>query len=294
MAFLELRGVEKSFVSPRQRRAVLKDVSLRVEEGEFVTIVGGSGVGKTTLISLIAGLLAPDAGEIVIEGRRVREPGPDRGIVFQNYSLLPWLTVFGNVHLAVDAVAPASTSAEEKRERTEHFLRLVKLDDAMWKRPAELSGGMRQRVAVARALAMEPKVLLLDEPFSALDALTRATLQKETARIWAAGRTTVVMITNDIDEAILLGDRICPLAPPSPGAAATIGLEIPVAIPRPRVGRSLSLDPGYQSVRRQLVEFLTQRRERRSASVLRLVRDEPPPAAEGVEPEIRRASGSWG
>jgi nitrate/nitrite transport system ATP-binding protein len=294
MAFLELGGVEKSFGRPAGRRAVLKDVSLSVEEGEFVTIVGGSGVGKTTLISLIAGLLAPDAGEIRIEGRRVRGPGPDRGVVFQNYSLLPWMTVFGNVQLAVDAVAPGWSSAAEKRERTEHFLRLVKLDDAMWKRPPELSGGMRQRVAVARALAMNPKVLLLDEPFSALDALTRGTLQKETARIWAAGRTTVVMITNEIDEAILLGDRICPLAPPAPGAAATIGLEIPVAIPRPRVGRSLSLEPGYQNVRRQLVEFLTQRRERRSASVHRLVREEAPPAGEPAEPGIRRAAAGRG
>ncbi|MBI2962385.1 MAG: ABC transporter ATP-binding protein [Deltaproteobacteria bacterium] len=290
MAFLELRGVAKTFAAASGSRTVLKDVSLRVERGEFVTVVGGSGVGKTTLVSLIAGLLPPDAGSILLDGRPIAGPGPDRGIVFQNYSLLPWMTVFGNVYLAVEAVTPG-WSARRRRQRTEQFLHLVELGDATWKHPAELSGGMRQRVSVARALAMKPKVLLLDEPFGALDALTRSTLQKEMARIWGEGKTTVLMITNEIDEAILLGDRICALAPNAAGAPATISLDVPVAIPRPRFRRGLSLEPGYQQVRKQLVEFLTHRREPRSASVVRLVRGEAPSAAETARVEKRRASG---
>ena len=260
MAFLELRHVHKSFVGPQGRRPVLRDLNLTIEAGEFVAVVGYSGSGKTTLISLIAGLLEPDAGQICLDGQPIQGPGPDRGVVFQSYSLLPWLTVFENVHVAVDAVAP-HLSVEQKRERTEHFIRSVKLGDAMWKRPAELSGGMRQRVAVARGLATDPQVLLLDEPFSALDALTRATLQGELARIWLETRKTVVMITNDVEEAILLADRIFPL---TPGPGATLGPEIPVRIPRPRSRRHLSLEPHYQHVRRAIVDFLLERREVRS------------------------------
>jgi nitrate/nitrite transport system ATP-binding protein len=182
VAYLEINGVSKGF--PRKDGGalpVLRDVDLSIEENEFICIVGRSGSGKTTLISLIAGLLAPDSGEILLEGKPIEGPGPERGIVFQNYSLLPWMTVFENVYLAVDAVVPA-ISAGEKRARTERYVELVNLKNAAAKRPRELSGGMRQRVAVARGLAMEPKVLLLDEPFSALDALTRATLQEELAR----------------------------------------------------------------------------------------------------------------
>jgi nitrate/nitrite transport system ATP-binding protein len=264
MSFLKLHQVSKSFSGPQGRRPVLKDIQLAIAEGEFVAIVGYSGSGKTTLISLIAGLLTPDAGQIILNGTPIQEPGPDRGIVFQNYSLLPWMTVFENVYLAVDAVAPHMSSAD-KRERTEHFIRLVKLGDAMWKRPRELSGGMRQRVAVARGLAMDPKVLLLDEPFSALDALTRATLQDELARIWLEDRKTVVMITNDVEEAILLADRIYPL---TPGPGATLGPEIPVSLPRPRSRRHLSLDPHYQHTRRAIVDFLVERRESTRGKVI--------------------------
>ena len=198
---------------------VLRDINLDIDENEFVCIVGRSGSGKTTLISLIAGLIEPDHGEILLEGKPIDGPGPDRGVVFQNYSLLPWMTVFENVYLAVDAVGPNLAKAE-KRERTEHYIRLVNLSAAMKKVPRELSGGMRQRVAVARGLAMDPKVLLMDEPFSALDALTRGTLQEELARIWMETRKTVVMITNDIDEAILLADTIYTL---TPGPGATLG-----------------------------------------------------------------------
>jgi nitrate/nitrite transport system ATP-binding protein len=263
MAFLELRDVRKSYVTPRGPYLVLKGVDLEVTEGEFIAIVGYSGSGKTTLISLIAGLIAPDDGELHLAGVPITAPGPDRGIVFQNYSLLPWLTVFENIYLAVDAVCPRLLAAE-KRQRTEHWARLVNLGNAMAKRPHELSGGMRQRVAVARGLAMEPKVLLLDEPFSALDALTRATLQDELARIWLEQRKTVVMITNDVDEAILLADRIYPL---TPGPGATLGPEIPVTIPRPRAQRRLSLDPSYQEARRGITEFLLKARHSKSATV---------------------------
>lgn len=269
MAFLELRNVGKSFQSPNGKNSVLKNVNLSIEEGEFISIVGYSGAGKTTLISMIAGLLKPDEGEILLEGKPIREPGPDRGIIFQNYSLLPWMTVYENVYLAVDAVA-AHLGEDQKRERAESFIRLVKLEDAMWKRPKELSGGMRQRVSVARGLATDPKILLLDEPFSALDALTRATLQDELARIWSENQKTVVMITNDVEEAILLADRIYPL---TPGPGATMGPEIPVNIPRPRLRRHMSLQPDYKRVRREIVDFLVDRREA-TVSLIRLSRPE--------------------
>jgi nitrate/nitrite transport system ATP-binding protein len=258
MAFLSIRDVCKRFDTPGGHVAVLDRLSLDVDEGEFACVVGCSGSGKTTLVSLIAGLLEPDAGEIRLAGEPVRGPGPDRGIVFQNYSLLAWMTVFENVHLAVDAVSPG-WSRDEKRRRAEELIRMVNLGAAMHKRPRELSGGMRQRVAVARGLAMNPRLLLLDEPFSALDALTRATLQDELARIWMSERKTVVMITNDVDEAILLADRIHPL---SPGPGARLGAGIPVAIPRPRQRRRLSLDPGYQAARRAIVDFLARQRSR--------------------------------
>ncbi len=265
MTFLEVRGVDKSFPRNGVFFPVLRQIHLSVEEGEFVCVIGYSGSGKTTLISLLAGLLTLDHGEILLNGTPVTGPSPERGIVFQNYSLLPWMTVYENVALAVDAVAPQLTEAQ-RRERTEQYIRLVKLGDAMEKRPAELSGGMRQRVAVARGLAMEPKVLLLDEPFSALDALTRATLQEELARIWMAHRKTVVMITNDVEEAILLADRIFPL---TPGPGATLGPEILVPIARPRSKRHLSLDPFYQQVRREITEFLVSQRQPRKAATSR-------------------------
>jgi len=252
MPYLDVRAVEKSFVTPRGVTRVLDGASLSLEEGEFVAIVGYSGSGKTTLISLMAGLLAPDAGEIVLDGARVTEPGPERGIVFQQYSLLPWMTVRENVALAVDAV-DAALPVAERRRRTDEFVALVGLAGAAGKRPRELSGGMRQRVAVARGLAMRPKVLLMDEPFSALDALTRARLQDELLGIWNERRPTVVLVTNDVDEAILLADRIYPM---TPGPGATLGPPIEVGLPRPRERRHMSLAPAYQKVRQGIVEFL--------------------------------------
>jgi len=252
MPYLDVRAVEKSFVTPRGATRVLGGASLTLDDGEFVAIVGYSGSGKTTLISLIAGLLAPDAGEIVLDGARVTAPGPERGIVFQQYSLLPWMTVRDNVALAVDVV-DAALPAAERRRRTDEFVALVGLTAAADKRPRELSGGMRQRVAVARGLAMRPKVLLMDEPFSALDALTRARLQDELLAIWTARRTTVVLVTNDVDEAILLADRIYPM---TPGPGAVLGPAIEVGLPRPRARRHMSLAPPYQKVRQAIVEFL--------------------------------------
>src|SRR5256884_6639299 len=260
MAFLELKDVSKGYGGANGTRSeVLRDINLEIERGEFVAIVGSSGAGKTTLISVMAGLVRPDSGTITLNDLEITGPGPDRGMVFQNYSLLPWLTVFENIYLAVDAVFP-NLPAAAKRQRTEHWARLVNLGDAMTKHPHELSGGMRQRVAVARGLAIDPKVLLLDEPFSALDALTRATLQDDLARIWLERRKTVVMITNDVDEAILLADRIYPL---TPGPGATLGPEIPVAIPRPRSRRHLSLDASYPEARRGITEVLLKDRHMR-------------------------------
>jgi len=255
MGILELRHVSKGFPSPNGPRPVLRDISLTLEEGEFVCLLGFSGSGKTTLISMVAGLLGLDKGEILLDEKPIEGPGLDRGVVFQNYSLLPWMTVFENIHLAIEAVAPELTAAD-KKARAEQFIGLVNLGDAAWKRPRELSGGMRQRVAVARGLAMNPKILLLDEPFSALDALTRATLQRELARIWTEMKKTVLMITNDLDEAIFLADRVYPLLRGSAlRGASTLGPAIPIPIPRPRSQR-LSLNPEYQRARKQILECL--------------------------------------
>ena len=252
MPFLEIDGVSKGFPAAGGHTEVLRQLSLGIEEGEFVAIVGYSGSGKTTLISLIAGLLAPDKGEVRLEGRALSGPGPDRGVVFQNYSLLPWMSVYENVLLAVDQVFP-EWSKEERREHAERYIALVNLTRARNQRPRELSGGMRQRVAVARALAMDPAVLLLDEPLSALDALTRATLQGEIERIWAANKKTVVMITNDVDEGILLADRIVPL---SAGPGATFGPAVTVDIERPRDRKALNHDPRFKNLRGDVIDYL--------------------------------------
>jgi nitrate/nitrite transport system ATP-binding protein len=255
MAYLEVKNVSKAFTRADGTAAsVLRNIDLAVEQAQFACIVGRSGSGKTTLISLIAGLLDPDTGGIFLEGRPIRGAGPERGIVFQNYSLLPWMSVLENVYLAVDAVA-AGLSVAEKRDRALHYVELVNLKDAAHKKPRELSGGMRQRVAVARGLALEPKVLLLDEPFSALDALTRATLQEELARIWLASRKSVVMITNDIDEAILLADSIYPL---SSGPGATLGRPIAVDLPHPRDARRLGRESTVRGLRGEMLALLSQ------------------------------------
>lgn len=251
-AFVEMRGVSKGFDSPSGRVNVLENVDLEIAQGEFVAIVGYSGSGKTTLISMLAGLVKPDSGTVSVAGKPVLGPGPDRGVVFQNYSLLPWLTVFENIQLAVDQVFARESSAE-RRARTEHYVQLVNLSHARDRKPGQLSGGMRQRVSVARALAMDPEVLLLDEPLGALDALTRGTLQTEIERIWRANRKTVVMITNDVDEGILLADRIIPLAA---GPRATLGPAIAIDIERPRDRKALNHHPEFKHVRSRVIEYL--------------------------------------
>jgi len=250
MPHLELRHVAKSYGSTE----VLADINLSIEEGEFVALIGFSGSGKTTLMSILAGLIAPDAGEIVLRGKSANSagPGPDRGVVFQSYSLMPWLTVFENVALAVDTVF-AKESGEQRRERTEKYVRMVGLWHATDRRPAELSGGMRQRVAVARALAMNPEFLLLDEPLSALDALTRAKLQDEIESIWREEKKTVVLVTNDVDEALLLADRIIPL---NPGPRATLGPEFRVNFARPRNRKDLNHDTQYRQLRATITQYL--------------------------------------
>jgi nitrate/nitrite transport system ATP-binding protein len=252
MALLSLKGVCKAYGEGPARSEVLRELDLQVAQGEFVAIVGYSGAGKTTLVSLMAGLIPADAGELLFRGEPIREPGPERGVVFQNYSLLPWLTVYENVYLAVDQVF-ASWTAAQKREHVDRHVALVNLAPARDKRPAQLSGGMRQRVAVARALAMNPEVLLLDEPLSALDALTRATLQDELARICQRGSSTIVLITNDVEEAMLLGDRIIPLGA---GPAARLGPSFAVDAQRPRDRKMLAHDPRFKDLRAQIVEYL--------------------------------------
>ena len=256
MALLSLSHVDKSFGQPGSRTHVLRDVNLEVEEGEFVAIVGFSGSGKSTLMDLIVGLTTPDAGEAIFDDQPIRGTHPSRGIVFQNYSLLPWLTVTGNVELAVKKVFP-KLNRRERREHTARYIDMVSLTPASWKRPKELSGGMRQRVSVARTLATQPKLLLLDEPLGALDALTRAQLQDEILQIWQGdqgGRRTVVLITNDVDEAVLMADRIIPL---TPGPKATLGRSFGVDLPRPRDRTTLNFNPEFKRIRNAVTRHLT-------------------------------------
>lgn len=252
MPILELKHVDKSFGSPADRTHVLRDVNLAVEEGEFVAIVGFSGSGKTTLMDLIVGLTSPDTGSATFDGRPIRGPHPSRGIVFQNYSLLPWFTVTGNVELAVRQVFP-EMSRSERRAHVARYIDLVSLTPASWKRPRELSGGMRQRVSVARTLATQPELLLLDEPLGALDALTRAQLQDEILSIWQKERQTVVLITNDVDEAVLMADRIIPL---TPGPGATLDHDFVVDLPRPRDRTTLNFNPAFKRIRNAVTQHL--------------------------------------
>lgn len=267
MAFFELKGIRKAYGTGNCRAEVLRGIDLSIEEGEFVAVVGFSGSGKSTLLSIMAGLIEPDGGEVLLRGRKVRGPGPERGVVFQQYALLPWLNVRENVALAVDKVFRHWTRAR-RREHVEEHLRLVNLSEAAHKKPRELSGGMRQRVALARGLAMDPEILLLDEPFGALDALTRATLQAEVARIWQERRKTVVLITNDVDEGILLADRIVPL---TPGPQATLADAFEVNLARPRERRELNRLPEFQRIRNEVTCCL---------NAMVRTRDARPPAAD--------------
>lgn len=260
MGILELHQVSKSYGTT----PVLSNVDLSVEKGEFVAIVGFSGAGKSTLISLLAGLIEPDSGQVAFAGKPVMGPGPKRGIVFQNYSLLPWLSAFDNVLFAVESVLTQLSPAEQ-RAHTERFIAMVGLSHAKDRKPAQLSGGMRQRVALARALAADPEVLLMDEPLGALDALTRASMQDEIERIGRSAGKTIVLVTNDVDEAVLLADRIVPLGA---GPNATLGPATRVDIERPRDRRALNHDPRFRRIRRELTEYLlsTRRRPRYATS----------------------------
>jgi len=251
---IELSKVSKSYGTGPNATPVLKDINLKIKAGEFVAIVGFSGSGKTTLISLMAGLLKPDSGVALCKGREIDGPGPDRGVVFQNYSLMPWMTVRQNVALAVDQVFKDAPKAE-RAARVEKYIDMVNLTPAIYKRPAELSGGMRQRVSVARALAQSPDILLLDEPLSALDALTRSKLQDEIIRIWSQEQKTVVLITNDVDEGMIMADRIIPL---TPGPNATLGPEFPVNLPRPRDRQAINHSPDFKRIRRDVTQYLMQ------------------------------------
>lgn len=263
---LELKGVSKTFGRAHERATILRDVNLTVAEGDFVSIIGYSGSGKSSLINLVAGLLKPTTGQAMMDGKTIEGPGPERGIVFQNYSLLPWLTVSENVALAVDQIFP-NLSPKDRADRTAEYIAMVKLTPASGKFPRELSGGMRQRVSVARTLAVNPRILLLDEPLSALDALTRATLQDEIVDIWQRNRTTVIWITNDPDEAILVADRVIPLLPGSEGA--TLGSEIPIMIPRPRDRKEVLKTAEFKDLKLQLVNTLLGAKKESSPTLIK-------------------------
>jgi nitrate/nitrite transport system ATP-binding protein len=262
--YIEISGVEQTFKTRKGPFCALQNVNLTVAKGEFVALIGHSGCGKSTLLNLIAGLTLPTQGHLLCANREIAGPGPERAVVFQNHSLLPWLTCFENVYLGVERVFGAankttgapSESKTQLKARTDAALALVGLTPAAQKRPGEISGGMKQRVGIARALAMEPKVLLMDEPFGALDALTRAKLQDELLQIVAKTHSTVVMVTHDVDEAVLLADRIVMM---TNGPAATIGEVVAVGLPRPRDRIELAEDPRYVHYRKAVIDFLYSR-----------------------------------
>ena len=254
--YLSLERVGVSFDSGTTVHCAVRDVDLAIEKGEVISIIGHSGCGKSTLLNVVAGLLYATSGVVILDGKEVNDPGPDRAMVFQNHSLLPWLTAYGNVRLAVDKVFRGRKSAAERHEWTQHNLRLVHMDHAAEKRPGELSGGMRQRIGIARALAMEPKVLLMDEPFGALDALTRAHLQDTLMEIQGRLGNTVITITHDVDEAVLLADRIVMM---TNGPAATIGEILEVDLPRPRDRLEMAHNARYLECRERVLQFLYQK-----------------------------------
>ena len=251
--FIQIQGVEQAFKTPKGRFVALRDIDLTVAKGEFVALIGHSGCGKSTLLNLIAGLTRPTQGALLCANREIAGPGPERAVVFQNHSLLPWLTCFENIHLGVERVFGATETKAQLKARTDAALALVGLTPATHKRPGEISGGMKQRVGIARALAMEPKVLLMDEPFGALDALTRAKLQDELLSIVQKTQSTVVMVTHDVDEAVLLSDKIVMM---TNGPSATIGEVLSVDLPRPRNRVELAEDVNYVHYRKAVIDFL--------------------------------------
>jgi len=260
--YLEISQVGIEFPTEAEPFRALQNVNLSIQQGEFISLIGHSGCGKSTVLNIIAGLYQATEGGIILEGREVDEPGPDRAVVFQNHALLPWLTVYQNVELAVKCVFKKTKSKAEIRDWIEHNLELVHMDHAMHKRPGEISGGMKQRVGIARCLAMQPKVLLMDEPFGALDALTRAHLQDSLMEIQNRLGNTVVMITHDVDEAVLLSDRIVMM---TNGPAASIGEVLDINLQRPRDRLSLAEDPAFNAYRQQVLRFLYEKQQNPAA-----------------------------
>lgn len=252
---LTIANVSKVYPTPKGPYTVLQNINLTIAEGEFICLIGHSGCGKTTLLNMVSGFARPTAGTVALRGKPITEPGPDRMVVFQNYALLPWLTAFENVYLAVNAVHPQKPQAQKRALVREH-LALVGLSDAMDKKPPQLSGGMKQRVAIARALAIRPDVLILDEPFGALDAITKEELQEELLKIWNEYRCTVLMITHDIDEALFLADRLVMM---TNGPAASIGEVMTIPFPRPRDRVQIMEDPDYYDLRNYALDFLYNR-----------------------------------
>ena len=256
---LDIDHVDMEFPTPKGPFTALKDVSLKIAKGEFISLIGHSGCGKSTVLNIVAGLHQATKGGVVLNGKEVSEPGPERAVVFQNHSLLPWLTAYENVELAVKQVFGKKKSKAETREWIEYNLALVHMDHAMDKRPDEISGGMKQRVGIARALAMQPSVLLMDEPFGALDALTRAHMQDSLMEIQNELNNTVIMITHDVDEAVLLSDRIVMM---TNGPAATVGEILAVKLERPRSRLELADDPEYNRLRSEILKFLYEKQRK--------------------------------
>ena len=286
-SYLSLEDLRITFDTNNGPLTVLDGVDLKVEKGEFISLIGHSGCGKSTVLNIVAGLLKATVGGVVLEGREVDEPGPDRAVVFQNHSLLPWLTVYDNVRLAVDQVFKKTKSKQERHEWTLHNLELVHMSHALDRRPDEISGGMKQRVGIARALAMEPKVLLMDEPFGALDSLTRTHMQESLMEIQNRLNNTVMMITHDVDEAVLLSDRIVMM---TNGPNATIGEILDVELERPRNRLELADQPEYNHYRAEVLRFLHDRHAQPDVPV---TRKEPEPVEEVVEdekPKLKLAS----
>lgn len=256
---LDISKIDMVFPTPKGPFTALKEVDLQISKGEFVSLIGHSGCGKSTVLNVVAGLYQATTGGVILNGREVSEPGPERAVVFQNHSLLPWLTAYQNVELAVKQVFGRTKSKGEIKDWIEHNLKLVHMDHAMNKRPDEISGGMKQRVGIARALAMQPEVLLMDEPFGALDALTRAHMQDSLMEIQAELNNTVIMITHDVDEAVLLSDRIVMM---TNGPAATVGEILDINLERPRERLALAEDPEYNHLRSEVLKFLYEKQRK--------------------------------
>lgn len=282
-SFLEISQLGKVYQTPKGPAVIVENFDLRIQKGEFITLIGHSGCGKSTVLSMIAGLTDVTHGGIVLAGKEVTDAGPDRGVVFQAPCLLPWLTAFENVMLGVDQVY-YTAAADERRQIAEYYLAVVGLGDAMHKRPSELSQGMRQRCGIARAFALSPKMLLLDEPFGMLDSLTRAELQQVLIDLWQKDRKTAVMVTHDVDEALFLSDRVVMM---TSGPAATVGEILEVKFPRPRSRKQLLEDPEYYRLRAELIGFLEERSHHRPAKATS-------PASSGHTPPPASGSGRSG